>query len=107
MVGKIVGFAPNQRYFLDGKQVSKRVFEKAFPPKPMAAGGECSLSSVPANVSNSLAVHPKRAREFQEDAKKKGCPTEFKADGSPVFTSRAHQAKYCKLYGFRPRSSYY
>ena len=62
------------------------------------APAPCSLSATPQKESIALACHPKRAREFEEDATKRGVPTEFKANGSPVFTSRRHQRAYIKAY---------
>jgi hypothetical protein len=54
-------------------------------------------------LSEALAVHPDQVPEAVEDAKRKGVPTRFEADGRPVITSRAHQKAYLKAYGFHNR----
>ena len=58
-------------------------------------------------ASMAMKVHPKQVREATEDAIRKGCPTEFNKDGCPLFTSRKHQARYIKLYGFRNNDASY
>lgn len=57
--------------------------------------------------SDALAVHPKQVKEAMADAAKKGVPTEFSADGSPIFTSARHRKKYCQAYGYFDKSAGY
>ena len=38
------------------------------------------------------------AQEAIEDARRKGVETEFRPDGTPMFTSRAHKGKYLRAY---------
>lgn len=59
--------------------------------------GKCGVKP---KASDALAVHASQVEEAREDARKKGVPTDFLPDGRPVFTSRAHQKKYCRAYGF-------
>ena len=49
MTGRVVfgKFGRKDRYYLDGKEVTKRQFDAAFPAQPIAEDGECALSSVP------------------------------------------------------------
>ncbi len=98
MVGKITGKPGQERYFIDGEEVSKRFFDLQFPNKPI--GGQ-ALSSTPSHLSDALAVHPRRVAEATRDAIKRGVPTEFLPDGRPVMRSRAHQKAYLRAYGFR------
>lgn len=65
-------------------------------------GVEACRSSNP-KLSDALAVHPTQVAEAVADAKKKGVPTSFEADGRPIITSRAHQKAYLKAYGFHNR----
>lgn len=98
MKGRLVYHADGTRTcYLDGREVSQAEWDEAFPPRTGGAG-PCSLSAVPINYSDSVAVHPKQVAEAIEDARKKGVPTDFLPDGRPVFTSRAHQKAYIKAY---------
>ncbi len=60
----------------------------------------CPLSWTPPNLSESAGVHPEQVTEAMDDAKHKGVPTDFLPDGRAVFTSRKHQARYLKAYGY-------
>lgn len=57
--------------------------------------------------SDALAVHPLDIAEAQADAKAKGVPTQFTADGRVVLTDRAHRKRYLKAYGFRDNQGGY
>ena len=102
MKGVIRGAGSNKVYLLDDREVSKEEFDVVFPDVVEPAPGPCSLSAVPPNVSDALAVHPLRCEEAEADARAKGVPTEFEREfGRPVFTSREHQKRYLKAYGYR------
>lgn len=73
-----------------------------FEEGPAFADVEACRSSNP-KLSDALAVHPSQVAEAVADAKKKGVPTRFEADGRPIITSRAHQKQYLKAYGFHNR----
>lgn len=92
--------------YIDGQEVSQAEWDAAFPPRT-GGDGPCSLSSVPPNVSDGLAVHPRQVEEARESARRKGVPTEFLPDGRPVMRSRAHQKAYLKAYGFHNRDGGY
>ena len=96
------GVIRGDRYFLDGREVTKAEFDRAFPDQSLAGdfGGLSGASTRP-KESISLGVHPTQVAEATESARAKGVPTEFKPNGRPVFTSRAHQKAYCRAYGFR------
>lgn len=48
-----------------------------------------------------MGVNPSEVREFIEDARRRGVPTEFNPrTGDAIFTSRAHKKKYCRTYGY-------
>ena len=63
------------------------------------SGVEVERQSKP-KYSDAMAVHPDQVPEAIADAKKKGVPTDFLADGRPIFVSRAHQKRYIRAYGF-------
>lgn len=54
-----------------------------------------------------LAVHPSQVPEAVESARRKGVPTDFTPQGRPLFTSRAHQKRYLKAYGYHNRDGGY
>lgn len=58
--------------------------------------------------SEALACHPDQVREFTENARKHGVPTEFNTKtGCPIFTDPAHRRKYMKLAHVVDKKSYY
>ena len=101
-------FEDRPRYYVDGREVTKRAFDRA--KRPLArqvARNEAHRilpkkrnAHWPMQPSVALAVHPKRAKEAAEDAKKKGVPTEFTPKGRPIFTGPGHYKAYRKAYGF-------
>lgn len=98
MTGRICG----NRYYIDNLEVTKAVFDNAFPDKPLTDGdfGGLSGKSTRPKLSEALAVHPKQVEEATASAKAKGVPTEFTPDGRPVIRSRAHQKAYLKAYRY-------
>jgi hypothetical protein len=98
------GVIRGDRYFIDGKEVTKAVFDSHFPDKPI--GPEALVGWKPI-VSDALAVHPKQVQEATENAAAKGVPTEFLPDGRPVMRTRAHRKAYLKAYGFRDNDGGY
>lgn len=94
-------------YFIDNKEVSQDEYDRALAEQkamlPQVGGGRPGDSLVAWSnpiYSDAAAVHPSQVNEAIEDAKKKGVPTDFTADGRPIFTSSRHFRKYCKAYGF-------
>lgn len=70
------------------------------------AGVEMERHNKP-KASNALKVHPSQVQEAIENARQKGVPTDFTKDGRPLFTSRSHQKRYCKAYGYFNRDGGY
>lgn len=98
MIGKIVGHGKKARYLIDGVEVSKAVFDRRFPDKPLGDG--TGLFGEHKTESEALAVHPKQVHEAIEDARAKGVPTDFNLQtGAPIFRSRAHAKAYHQAYG--------
>lgn len=107
MKGRIVGHGEKARYYLDSREVTKEEFDAAFPDQPLALDGECALSHTSPHLSEGLSVHPNQVKEAEESAKRRGVPTQFLPDGRPIMTSRAHQKKYLRAYGFHNRDGGY
>lgn len=106
MTGKIKWTNGKPSYWIDGKQVSVKRFAKLFY-KPVEGGQGESLIGWKPLASDALAVRPSQIKEAREDAIKKGVPTDFLADGRPVFRTRQHRANYLKAYGFFDKSAGY
>lgn len=110
MKGRIVmkGDDPNKwEHYIDGVRVTRAVYKKAFPDKPLAASIGGHLSKCWPMVSDGLAVDPTQRDEAVADAKAKGVPTEFNAEGQAILTDRGHRKRYMKAYGFHDRNGGY
>lgn len=101
----IKGHAPNATYHIDGQEVTKAEFDAVCPDKPL--GGCAGLLGNQRKLSDALACHPDQVVEYMEDAKKRGVPTEFSADGRPIFESRLQQKNYLRAYGYINRDGSY
>ena len=109
MVGIIRGSGAKTRYLIDYKEVTKEIFDAAFPDKPITEGSDLLVSAdwkKPVK-SDALAVHPKQVKEAREDAAKKGVPVEFLPDGRPVFRNRQERKQYMNAYGFFDKDAGY
>jgi hypothetical protein len=106
-------FGPNE-YFLDGKPVSHKKFNKAVKAKPigvpMLAGN--TASAWPMKME-SLAVHPSQIKEAMERNKKYGVTVSYDKNGTPIVPDRAARRDLMKVEhqnipgGIRDRSGGY
>lgn len=103
MTGKIVG----SRYYVDGREVTREEFDRAFPDQDLAAAPGTDRPGCWPMTSEAAAVHPKQVVEATRGAAERGVPTHFDRLGRPVFTSRAHRKAYLKAYGFRDNNGGY
>lgn len=84
-------------YMIDGKEVSKKEYEKAIPSKPIGDFGTQTNWEKPV-VSYGAACVPKRIKEYEAHLAKHGCPTDFTTHrGRPIFRSRQHQLQALKI----------
>jgi hypothetical protein len=51
-------------------------------------------------------VHPEQAGELREHLARRGCKTEVKPSGDPVYESAAHKKKALKIRGMHDRNSF-
>lgn len=58
-------------------------------------------------LSDPLGVSPRQVKEAMASSRRKGVPTDFTKDGRAIITSRAHQKKYLRAYGFHNRDGGY
>lgn len=99
MTGTINGKSGQEKYFIDGEEVSKRFFDLHFPDRPISY---TALSRpMKPKLSDALAYHPRQVAEARAYLKKCGVPTEIVPDGRPIIRSRAHQKALLKLQGYR------
>ncbi len=98
------GVIRGEKYYIDGREVSKAEFDEAFPDIGAGVNSPCHFKPI---VSDALAVHPKQVQEATEDAKRKGVPTEFLPDGRPILRTRGHRRAYLRAYGFHDRNGGY
>lgn len=102
MQGVIKGRVGAETYWLDGNEVTKAEFDRAFPDvNDTGPGAGSSFVGFRPLESEALAVHPDQIPEAIESAKRHGVPTEFTPSGLPIFTSSRHFRNYAKKYGFR------
>lgn len=99
MKGVIRGTSDKPVFLIDGKEVTKEEFDQVFKPQPLGDGAGLIGWHRPV-VSDALAVHPDQVEEASEHAKKLGVPTEFQADGRPIFRSSKHFRSYARAHGF-------
>lgn len=96
-------FGRPDTFYIDAKEVSKAEYDAAIlPPQKIKAGDDLNIQvdwSKPVHCV-ALAVHPKQRQAAIEDAIKKGVPTDFDNNGRPILTSREHQDRYLRAYGY-------
>lgn len=113
MVGVIRKIKGKDAYFLDGKQVSKKVFDKkmnASIPKDRRGiaplGRKKRFGHWPMK-SDAMAVHPKQLALARKLDKDRGAPpTEYTTGGRPIWTSEAHKRAFNKAHGVHDNNSY-
>lgn len=107
MKGKITGKLGSERYFLDGKEVSKKEFDRAFPDQALDVAPSCVSCSAWPLISDGAGVHPKQRAEAEALARKLGVPTEFTSAGSAVFRDRDHRKRFLKAHHMRDNDGGY
>ncbi len=107
---KIV-FAKENRYYVNGEEVTKAEFDVICPSKPLHAGvPPATLMQTSAAwplLSDSMGCDPTQIDHFQNDSIKRGVPTEFDKEGRAIFLSNAHKRDYAKAYGYPNRDGGY
>ena len=94
-------------YILDGKAVSKVVFEEAFPDREVGSTAVGMARSRWPYASVAAGCHPKQVAEAQAHAAKVGVPTEYTSDGKAVFRSRQHRKAFLRAHNMRDNDGSY
>lgn len=88
------------KYFVDGKEVSKKKFDKVCRtkwlgsvPKPTTL---MQTSKSWPRTSDAIGCHPSQKAETEAALKKLGVPTEINAQGEAIVRDNAHQRDLCK-----------
>jgi sugar/nucleoside kinase (ribokinase family) len=92
------GTIKNGRYYLEGAEVTRAEFHRAFRQSQEPPGTSSLVGFKPLH-SEALAVHPEDVPAAIEDARKKGVPVDFDPEGRPVFTSSRQFREYARAYG--------
>lgn len=113
MVGVIRKIKGKDCFFIDGKQVSKKVFDKkmnASIPKDrrgIAPGGRKKRWRNWPMASDAMGVHPKQIELARKLDRDRGAPpTEYTKDGRPIWTSEKHKRAFCRAHGTHDNNSY-
>ncbi len=92
------------KYLINGKEVTQEEFlrdnklDELLSGEPVQTLLGQSSKGWP-RVSDSLAVHPRQAKEAFEQARALGVPTEFNRKGQPIITDPGHQKKLARALG--------
>lgn len=104
--GTIIYGGKKNRYLLEGRPVTKKVFDKAFPSLPIKdirPNVNMETSGAWPRLSDALGVGKGEKAKAEEVFRKKGVPTEFVPDGSGGFSAKIlnneHQIKVLKALG--------
>lgn len=88
------------RYFVNGVEVSKAEYDKAFPAQFSGKVETVNKTSKCwPRLSDSMGVHPNQRRAAYEASVKQGVPTEFHEDGRAIIRDNAHQRDLQKVLG--------
>jgi hypothetical protein len=110
LTGKIIygSYRTPDRYFVDGKEVTREQFDAAFPPK--------DLSEPPAGphpgcwplYSDALAVHPKQIREAMKRDRAHGIASEYNpSDGRMILKDRGQRRDVMRSLGIHDNEGGY
>lgn len=97
------------RYFVDGKEVTQKVYDKTFPPRPIeeiVGGPPTTLMQTSKSwprLSDAYGVGKGQKQKAEETMKKLGVPTEYVPDGSGGYSAKIlnneHQRNLLKATG--------
>lgn len=101
--GRII-FRPDGKheYFVDGKPVTRRVYEKRFPSKLKELRGQTAMTQRPScwpqeNWALGVGAHPHRQAELHAKYKAAGINVEINKWGNPIIRSRGQLREICKV----------
>lgn len=75
----------------------KDFYAKMHTPEPPEKFVEPRRCGIKPKASVAFKVHPRQVQEATERAKRHGVPTDYRKDGRPIITSRAHQKALLRM----------
>ena len=57
-------------------------------------------------LSDAAGIHPEQIPAMSAEARKRGVPTDYTADGQVIFRDPHHRRDYLKAFGMHDRASY-
>lgn len=106
MVGRIVGTGAKTRYLIDGQEVSKTAFDKAFPDKPLSGVVGTGNWARPV-ISDAMGVAPRFIKAVQERNAKAGLSINYTKDGRPILTNSGERQELMRLHGLHDNNGGY
>ncbi len=94
-------------YYIDGKEVTRKAYKRAFPDKPLGDNGNfITLWNKPIE-SNAMAVHPTQIAETVERNRKAGINVDYTPTGEPILRSSRDRQNLMRLEGLHDRDGAY
>ena len=108
MRSKVIYRASGPVYMVDGKEVSKREFEKESKIGGILESGVMHTASTGWPMySDALGVSPSQIKEAREESIRMGVPTDFTKDGRAILRDKGHRRKYAEANGMYDRNAGY
>jgi len=94
-------------FYLDGRRVSKRKFDAAFPEKELAAAPGGHAPGCWPMESMALGVHRDQIAEARAFSESRGVPLNFTPDGKAILTDRGHRRDVLRTLGMHDNDGGY
>jgi hypothetical protein len=101
----IKGKVGKERYYIDGREVTRRAYERAMEAeKPAlfregyATGGQ-QPSCWPMTHTRGLACHKSQVKAMNERNAKRGCSVTYAPDGKPIIPDRGEYRRVLEIEG--------
>lgn len=107
MKGVIKGMGSKQTYWIDGREVSKGQFKKAFPDRSLEGNGDCITAWKRPILSDALAVHRSQIAEVSELYRQQGVNVDHLEDGRPVIRDRGQRREMMRIRGVHDNNGGY
>lgn len=100
--GVVRGKMGQERYFVEGVEVTKEEWDATFPDHKIYPGESLGTPSPGAwpLISDAAGVHPEQIEDAMQGAKNLGVPTDFTAEGQAIFRDRDHRRRFLRAHGY-------
>ena len=101
-----------KHFYIDGKEVTEREFNRAFPSKieDLLASPTLLPAQTPTcwpMVSEALAVHPKQVEQARIRNRRHGVAVDYLPDGRAILPDRGARRDLLRIEGFRDNNGGY